>query len=91
MDKEAHEAAFLSGEPLPKALFVQRVKTKYDTVYAPPRRPDGTVDEEAIARLMLPAWAKSQKLGKRGEPKPIAGASDAQQVQRLQGQVEAPM
>jgi hypothetical protein len=43
--------------------------------------------------MMLPAWAKSQKLGKRGERRQIAGGSGAPeaQVQRLQGQVEAPM
>jgi hypothetical protein len=98
----AEQAAFQCGEPLPKELFVQKGKTKYDKVYAPPRRPDGTVDDEAIARLMLPAWAKSQKLGKRGEPRrPIAGGSDApdrvhsetaeEGVKRLQRQVGAPM
>jgi DNA invertase Pin-like site-specific DNA recombinase len=86
----AEAAAFLSGEPLPKELFVQRGKSPYAKAYAPPRRPDGTVDDEAVARLMLPAWAKSQKLGKRGEPRPIGGGSDAE-VQRLQRQVEAPM
>jgi DNA invertase Pin-like site-specific DNA recombinase len=81
-------AAFQGGEPLPKALFVQQGKTKYDTVYAPPRRPDGTVDDEAIARLMVPAWARSQKL----KPRPIAGGSDTPvEVQRLQRPVGAPM
>jgi DNA invertase Pin-like site-specific DNA recombinase len=87
----AHQAAFQGGAPLPKELFP-------GGVFRPPTRPDGTVDEAAIARLMVPAWAKSQKLGKRGGPRPIAGASDASEdrvrsraeVQRLQGHVGGP-
>jgi len=35
--------------------------------------------------------ARSKKLGKRGEPRPIAGGSDTPEVQRLRGQVGAPM
>jgi hypothetical protein len=82
----AHQAAFQGGAPLPKELFP-------GGVFTPPRRPDGTVDDDAIARLMVPAWATSQKLGKRGGPRPIAGGSDAVSagVQGLHGHVGAPI
>lgn len=61
-----HAAAFQGGAPLPKELI-------RGGVFTLPRRPDGKVDETARARLMVPAWSRSQKL----TPRPIAGGSDA--------------
>jgi len=76
-----HQAVFQGGAPLPSR----------DGKLALPIREDGTVDWDALPVAMLPAWARSKKLGKRGEPRPIAGGSDTPEVQRLRGQVGAPM
>jgi hypothetical protein len=61
-------AAFQGGAPLPKAIFE-------GGAFTPPRRADGTVDDEALAQLMVPAWARPRSDRKRP---PIAGGSDAE-------------
>lgn len=76
----AHQAVLQGGAPLPS----RRGKP------ALPTRPDGAVDRDALPAAMLPAWARSQKLGKRGEPRPIAGGSDAPEAQRFQGAGRGP-
>jgi hypothetical protein len=103
----AAEAAFMGGEPMPKALF-KPTGRPFETKFTPPRRPDGTVDEVAIAGMMVPEWARGKARGwahpkptkRGGVPKPISGGSDVpylpvgsgqREVQHLQGQVGAPM
>jgi DNA invertase Pin-like site-specific DNA recombinase len=78
----AHQAALQGAETWPAEMY--KVEADGTKRFAAPRLPDGTVDFDAIARLMLPEWARGGRRGwqhpkpakRNGLPKPISGGSD---------------